>query len=163
MKRRVFLFLLLFALRPILYAQEQDKRMVFILLIDNEVPVSNIFGGVFLIADSTGPVKDTIPFEYQVGSLRISHPNYEKLRKYLKRKIIIDFKYNKLTTNNSEVYEYKEKIPEGWLNEEYMIFKVYNYFNPESRRKYALNKNCYGIEIAVPGAGSVFPKRGKRH
>jgi len=143
-----------------LAAQDGTMRMNFVLEIDNEIPVATIYDGVFLIKDSAGNIKDKIPFDYEVGGLSMSSSNYHKLFfQYLKDEVTINFSYRNLDTNSSEAYKYEKEIPKGWLNETYMIFKVYNYYNRESRKKYFLKKGGYGVEIRVPGAGSVIPTR----
>jgi hypothetical protein len=159
MKLRACFFLYFIIFSSSLFAQEQSKRLNFILLIDNEIPVASVYDGFFLIKDSAG-IKDKIPFDYQVGGLVMSSSNYRKLfLQYSGSEIDINFKYRKLDSNSDEAHEYKKKIPEGWMNEMYIIFKVYNYYNKESRKKYFLKKDDYGIEISVPGAGSVIPIR----
>jgi hypothetical protein len=160
MKIRAFLLLHYIVLSLTLHAQEPVKQMPFILLIDNDIPVNNIYDGFFSIIDSGGVVKDRIPFDYRVGNLLISPSDYTKLFSLsTKGKVSINFKYSKIGPNSSEVYKYKKEIPAEWLNEKYMIFKVYNFDNKDSRGKYALKRDQYGIEVSVPGAGSVIPKR----
>jgi hypothetical protein len=142
------------------FAQVPNKQLPFILLIDNDIPVNNIYDGFFSAVDSGVIIKNRIPFEYRVGSLLISPSDYTRLFSIgAKSNVLIDFKYTKIGHDSSEGYEYKKEIPAKWLNERYMIFKIYNYANKESRAKYVLRKGQYGIEMSVPGAGSVIPKR----
>jgi hypothetical protein len=160
MKVCIFLILNSIVLSSGGFAQAPSKQLPFILLIDNDIPVNNIYDGFFSAVDSEGIIKYRIPFEYRVGSLVISSSDYTRLFSIdAKSNVLIDFKYTKVGRDSSEGYEYKKEIPAKWLNEKYMIFKIYNYTNKESRAKYVLRKGKYGIEISVPGAGSVIPKK----
>lgn len=160
MKLKLLLFIILFSSALNTLGQEQKKRINFILLIDNDIPKTNVYEGYVLIKDSLDTLKDKFSFDYQVGGLLLSNSNYRDLfSKYSRCKIIISFKYEQLHLNESKVFEYEKEIPAGWLNEVYIIFKIYNYSNLESRKKYFLKKNSYAIEINVPGAGSSIPLR----
>jgi hypothetical protein len=160
MKTCILFFLVFVIYSMSIFGQEKSKRLNFILLIDNEVPVATVYNGVFIITDSSRILKDTLSFDYEVGSIKMSSSNYNKLFfRNPQTKIEIKFKYESYQSHFTDVYEYKTEIPSEWINEMYIILKVYNYFNKESRRKYFLKKGGYGIEIRVPGAGSVIPLR----
>jgi len=62
-----------------LFSQDQNKRLNFILLIDNEIPKTSIYDGFFFIKNSTGAIKDSIAFDYQVGALIMTDLNHKKL------------------------------------------------------------------------------------
>jgi hypothetical protein len=134
----------------------QNKRLNFIILIDNEIPKTNIVEGRFIVKDSMGTRKDSINFKYQVGGLIIDSSDYKKLLpQNLKSKVVIKFDYS--TLPDLAVNEYKYEIPSEWLNEVYMIVRVYNYSNEESRRKYYFRKkNGYKIIFESPLGGNAI-------
>jgi len=130
------------------------------LLIDNEIPKTSIYDGFFFIKNSAGAIKDSIAFDYQVGALIMTDLNHKKLfSQDQKSKIIIKFKYKRFFPDSAEVSQYEYTIPLNWINEKYIIIKVYNRYNNESRRKYYFNKDRYRIIIETPLGGNVIATR----
>jgi hypothetical protein len=141
-------------------AQQQDKRLNFILFIDNELPLIGITDGLILFKDDQGFIKDSLPFSYHVGALAMSSTNYEKLfASNLNYRILIKFNY-KLFRPKYQVFNYEGEIPPGWLNEEYIIFKVYNSSNKTSKAKYLFqNGNKYIVQVIIPSKSTTLNKR----
>ena len=144
------------------FVQAQNTRMTFILSIDNSIPVTNVLNGSFTIFDSLGHTIDSIPFEYHIGWLELSGQSYIKLfTEYSNDEIKISFLFNHISAyDENYTQKYIEKIPKGWLNEQYMILKAYNYRDPFSRKKYTLKKDTYDIEIITP-KGKIFLDKNK--
>lgn len=160
MKKVLYLFLLLYSSASL--GQEQNKRLTFILSIDNEVTITGVTDGVFLLRDSTGAIKDKLPFDYHVGGLIMSPSDYKKLFSYdPKYRISIKFKYTEFRPRCGE-HTYEEEIPKGWLNEEYMIFNVYNASNKGNRAKYFFKPGQeYLIQIKIPSYSTILITHGK--
>lgn len=157
MKMKMFLFLCFIMFNLTLFGQDQNKRLNFILLIDNEIPKTSIYDSFFKIKDSTGVIKDQIAVDYQVGGLIIPGSYYKKLfLQNSKSKIVIQFKYKIFLPDSAQVNQYEYEMPANWFNEKYIILKVYNYSNKESRRKYYFNKKSYRIIIQTPLGGNVI-------
>ena len=140
-----------------LFGQDQNKRLNFILLIDNEIPKTSIYDGFFFIKNNIGVIKDSIAFDYQVGALMMTDFDYKRLfSQDQKSKIIIKFKFKRFFPDSAVVSQYEYAIPANWVNEKYMILKVYNRYNNESREKYYFNKDSYRIIIETPLGGNVI-------
>jgi hypothetical protein len=159
-KAAFFIFLTLFS--SALLGQGQDKRLTFILTIDDELPVTDITDGVFLLKDSTGTIKDKISFDYHVGGLGISAVDYKTLfASNPEYSIFIKFKHTVFRPNYTE-YIYEKEIPRKWLNEEYIILKIYNASNKVSRAKYFFKHGQkYLIRIKIPGSSTILITRKK--
>ncbi|MHA4807471.1 hypothetical protein ACX0G9_05175 [Flavitalea flava] len=145
------------------FAQEMDKRLNFVVLIDNEVPTpSYILNGVFLIKDSTGKEVEKIPFHYQVGFLEMTTMGYNKFfNPGYKNNIYLKFQFYEMRPKDI-THDYEYEIPNDMINHLYYILKVYNYSNKQSRKKYLLKKRIYGIELTTPGMVTVIPRKRKK-
>lgn len=159
MKKKVTLFLCTFctsfAINNSLFSQESNKRINFVLLIDNDVPVpSKISKCYFSNKDTIGNIKDSIPFAYEVGGLLLSSDNYKKLITYPHQSnLYINFIY----IDNNQFYKYQKRISAEWINELYLILKIHNYSLRESKKQYTRNGDGFGTQIIFPGGGAVFP------
>lgn len=143
-----------------LSAQQSFKRLNFILLIDNDVAKSNVNNGCFIIKDSTGRNIDSIHFEYQVGALVIKNQDYDKFRSInLKSQVFIVFSYRDYILDHDKLFNYKCKIAPDWLNDIYIILRIYNYSNIYSRKRYEIAKHSYRFIVEVPGHENVIPER----
>lgn len=145
-----------------LFGQEKSKRLTFILSIDGELPVSDIKDGFFMSGDSLGCIKDTIPFEYHVGYLSMSPANYKKFFSLNpSSRVFINFLHLLFRPQHFEKI-YRKEIPREWLNEEYIILKVYNVSNKESRAKYYFKPEEQSlIQIIIPGNSTILTTRTK--
>lgn len=155
--RKILLSFILVLYGLSLFAQEADKRLTFILLIDNEVAANDISDGMFLLQDSTGVVRDKLPFTYHVGSLSMSLADYNKLFGSNKGyKVVLTFIHTEFRPRYSQ-HTYEKLIPSEWLNEQYIILKVYNRSLSANRSKYVFGKGQqYLIQVKVPGSGSIL-------
>lgn len=142
------------------FSQVQDKRVNFILFIDNELPLTGITDGVILLRDDQGAIKDSLTFDYHVGGLALSSTNYEKLfASNPHYRILVKFKYE-IIWPKYQVFNYQSEIPSRWLNEEFIIFKFYNSSNKESRAKYLFsNGNRYIVQVIIPSKRTVLDER----
>ena len=154
--KKVFLYLLLTVQTLTLFGQEQSKRLTFILSIDDQLPVTDITDGTFLIMDSVGTIKEKIPFNYHVGGLGLSLSDYKKLfASNSDSRILIRFKHVQFRPTYVE-YSYEKEIPKGWLNEEYMVLKVYNKSVKSNRAKYFYKPGQrYIIQVKIPGSSTI--------
>ena len=150
--------LLLLVCRCVL-GQDQNRRLNFVFVIDNEVPdIAVISNGFFLAKDSSGNLKDSIPFKYEVGDLMMSSDDYRKLfLDTYTAKLFMNFAWLEYMKGDTEIHYYEREIPRGWINKLYMILYIYNYSNKESRTKYAIDKGGYNIRIMIPGMSMVVP------
>src|ERR1700722_2018126 len=113
------------------HAQEKCQRLNLVLLIDNDVPTpSDISDCAFLIKDSVGRIKDSIS---------------------------IKFTYFEFGAGANRTHYYKKEHFSRWLNDWYIILKIYNYSNKESRRKYVIQKDGYVMQINSPGGSLITP------
>ena len=140
-----------------LLAQEQSKRLTFILFIDSQLPTTGITDGMFLLKDSSGVIKDKMPFDYHVGGLVMAASDYEKLFKSTSEyRIFVKFKYAEFRPENIQ-NTYEKEIPKGWLNDEYIILKVYNYANKANRAEYVFKpREEYLIQIKIPASSTIL-------
>jgi hypothetical protein len=160
MKKIIFLIAILPLLHANLFGQQINNRLNFILLVDNDVVRSNVNAGYFLINNSTGKSIDTVRFEYQVGALIIKKHDYSRLHSIdSNSQVFICFNYWNYMFDHDKIFTYKCKITPEWLNEDYIILKIYNYANKYSRKKYEIKKNSYRFIIEVPGHENVIPER----
>ena len=141
------------------HAQEKCQRLNLVLLIDNDVPTpSDISDCAFLIKDSVGRIKDSIPFKYEVGGAIMSDSNYNNLFNNAgKYSISIKFTYFEFGAGANRTHYYKKEHFSRWLNDWYIILKIYNYSNKESRRKYVIQKDGYVMQINSPGGSLITP------
>ena len=139
-----------------LFGQEQEKRLNFALLIDNDIPIY-ISQCYFLIHDSTGKVKDTIPFSYGIGRFILTTDNYQKLFSHSATdQIYIDFQYNQHSHKyGSNHFSYNQKLPGGSINKWYTILKIHNYSLKEGRENYTDDGDGFAVQILFPGGGFV--------
>lgn len=147
-------------------SQDSVKRLTFILLIDNKIEISGLVTDrYFEIKNKNGPESKIIPFQFRVGNLLLNTEDYDRMFSLNPSdSVFIHFKYRPTINNYEQTTEYRKQIPTNWINDQYIALMVYNYYDVESRRKYALGKGGYGIEIRVPGFGSIIaqnapPKR----
>lgn len=158
--KRFFLYLSLALYSSALFGQAQDKRLTFILIIDDELPVTDITNGIFLFKDSAGTIKDKISFDYKVGGLLMSSSDYKKLLSpNPEHRIFIKFKHIEFRPHHVE-YTYEKEIPNGWINKEYIIFRVFNASNKVNRTKYFFKQGEeYLIQIKIPGSSTLLITR----
>jgi hypothetical protein len=151
----LYLFLVIFVSN--LYGQTKNERLTLILFIDNKLPVTDVTDGEILLKDSSGIKKDEIKFDFHVGGLLMSSPDYEKLLNINRgSRIIIKFKYKVFYPKFGE-FSYEIEIPEGWINKEYIILKIYNESNKINREKYFFkNGQKYLVQIIIPGSSSIL-------
>jgi hypothetical protein len=169
MKKILLFILIAFPFLTVCGQETAIERLPFVLLIDNEVPDPSYIHGVFLIKDSLNIVRDSVKFKYEVGSLTMTKPDYDKLFSVKQVNNIaiklIQYGFNSDTTDTSYVYEYhipnkyiNQEYPNGFMNKTYFIFKIFNKFNIDSRTKYYFTKDeNYIVQIIIPGSETLIP------
>lgn len=156
MKRVQLLILFIILLTYKTFGQDPCDRLRFVLLIDGEVPVANIYESWIELKDGASLRK--IPFNYEVGSLFFPGNGYKELKALSpEAEIVIRFKYHQFEPKSAELL-YKKSLKAGWLNQQYMIFKVYNFSNKANNRAFNERKG-YGIEISTASFSTVLPRR----
>jgi hypothetical protein len=157
-------FFALFVSRGV-FGQDQEKRLNLVLLIDNDIPTPDVISkAFFLIQDSAGNVRDTLPFLYGVGGLVLTEENYNKLFRFSPgSQIYINFHYYQWNKHEgSQDFNYKQKLSARCINEWYTILKIHNYSLRESRKEYTSNGDGFAVQISYPGGGivsGVLPKQ----
>ncbi|WP_068402791.1 hypothetical protein [Pedobacter cryoconitis] len=139
------------------HTQQFTKQFNFVLQIDDEIPEMDIHDGFFIVKDSTGKfIKDQIPFEYHVGRLMLPSEGYNKLYTMLsKHRIFIRFKLRELHPQAFDV-QYEGEIPFYFLNEEYLICRIYNIKSKENRLKYNFRGKKYLFNLIMPGTAMIL-------
>src|ERR1700679_204702 len=119
MKKIIILLLFSFGFNNLtVLAQEKTERVNFIITIDNEFPDADIIDGEILIKNSNGEIKNKITFNYNVGALWVSPPDYNKLFNVNKGDdVFIRFKQKNLSLDTE--YFYEKEIPPEWINSDY--------------------------------------------
>jgi len=142
------------------FGQERSKRLNFVLLIDNEIPVASISKGIFEIKDSAGYMIDTIPFVYNVGGLEVSESDYRLLfSRNRKSTVFIKFFYISAMTS-FDPYLYKTSIA---LSKDYVIMRIFNRAKRENVEKYEFGKRQYLIQTETPFYTTLLRERTDHH
>ena len=167
MKKTILFLFTILSFITVSAQNKAGKVLPFVLLIDNEVPVSSDTHGVFLIKDSIGTVKDSVMFKYDVGILSMTKTEYQKLFA-TRSPNKLSLKIYHLSLNADTTYVYEKRIPikyinweypHGYLNNEYFIVKIFNKFDSDSRAKYYFKAGeDYIMLITIPGMGDVIPR-----
>ena len=152
---KIFFLLLLFNSTTSI-AQLENQRMTFLIVIDNEYPSSDIISSKFIVEDSTNNIKDQINFEYNVGKLIMSQIDYEKLFKLKPGyKLFIKLVRRNLDLNTD--YTYNAQIPKQFINDIYIIVRIYNRYDKENQVKYYFeNEQTYISQIIIPGYRTIL-------
>lgn len=138
------------------FGQDQIRRLNFILLIDEEIPIATIHDGCFLIKDSTGLLINRIPFNYKVVGLEFSSSNYKELSSLCdKCTLSISFQYTKPSFPFNQ-YSYESNL---WWNEDYIIMHIYNKSKKENYEKYDFGKREYIVQIDTSYGSSILHYR----
>jgi hypothetical protein len=144
------------------FGQAGEKHIPLIILVDGDIPSVGISKGAFLIENTDGRVRDSIPFTYRVNSATITDRQSTEVHSLTpKDMLVIKFRYNRAYSHvgaEEESYDYETKIDAKYINDAYLILKVYNYANPANTRFYT-SKQGYGIEVSSPNGGTLLPLR----
>lgn len=137
-----------------IYGQTKENKINFIIFIDDELSNLNISNGHFITIDSTNN-ENKLDFDYIVGDLKVTQEDYNTLYSSENYKLYICFKYKEF---NPEYYEkeYKYQIPVEWLNDKYMILKIYN-SSKKRNKKYYFGDKDYLVQFSIPGKSSILP------
>lgn len=155
------LTLSLIVISTITRSQQIEKKIPFILLVDNEVPSFSIIQNCkLLIKDSTQKIKFEVPFKYNVGNITLLQSQFDTI-KHLNHKenIVIQFSTPKNKTNYVESFIYQVPLEPKWFNELYIILKIFNYDNLESRNKYIIKKGDYVVQKIIPGFSTILTEK----
>jgi hypothetical protein len=149
------LLVLFLVLCHVCFAQTPCRKLTFILLIDNEVPTASISEVEVLSSDSLNGKKFFL--KYKVGNLFVDEKTIDELLKLnVQSDLVLNFNFRSYYPLNSEK-KYVCVIPQGWLNEEYVILKIYNKENKISKKKYSFKYNqTYITQILIPGKGTIL-------
>ncbi len=150
-----------------LFGQTETRSLPFILQVDDDFPDPSTIHGVFRIMDSTKNVKDSINFDYHIGRLVMSAADYERFvnfnqrdRLWLRIGKLGDDSYTRNWYEISIPTEYiNEEYPKGFINEEYIIVKIFNKSkNKECNKKYVFpNGKNYVSQIIIRGMSTIIP------
>jgi len=160
MKKTLLIFVsltLVFILTVI--AQEKKTSLPFIIVIDNEFPDgSDIVNSKLLVTDSLGNLQDSINCDYSIGKLLILKSDYQRLFKFKANsatRIYFQFIRRKLDLGTDFIY--KSEFLANELNDQYIILRVFNAYNKESREKYYFKKGqSYIYQIITPGFATIL-------
>jgi hypothetical protein len=139
-----------------LFAQE-ERKMTFVLMINEALPVASIARSQIILDNGTKVSVGYIP-----GALIFSESNYQQLLEAKSDSLILAFDYYEYEGKKQKVYNFELPFHKGWLNQSYMVMKVYNL----EKRKYKgvfepLDKDRnYTFELDYPG-GQMLRVRNK--
>jgi len=137
-------------------AQDQLRRIDIILMIDGEIPTSNISEGYFIIQDSIGKEVSRVPFDYKVGRVEINDIDYGKISSSKgKSSLGIQFKFTSAKSPYNKCL-YKSNI---WLNKDYMIMEIYNKSKKKNYEKFDFGKKEYLVQIKTSYFNSIMHYR----
>lgn len=151
---KIFFLIVGIAITTISNAIGQKREIPFVLLIDNNVPVSTISDSYFLIKFNDDKKEIKIPFYYYVGAIIFDDQYYDLLLNNYSNKLSIHFKYFDFVSHNK--ISYAKSIAGGTFSTKYMILSIFNYFNKESRKKYVIPKDGYVARIQGPSISEVL-------
>jgi len=148
--KRIFSILVLFYITDYAWAQAKPQQLIFLVSIDSKIS-QDIIHGKFFIRDQGSKRIDEMPFETWVGRLEMEPGDYKKLFKISPRdSLYVTFAYNSFELHDDYVYEVK--IPNGMMNDKYLILNIYNQKDEENGKKYVFPSNQgYVIQIESPG------------
>jgi|GEM_PF-2553570 len=131
-------------------AQFKPQQLIFLVSIDREIS-QDVIEGEFAIKGSNGEQITELPFHVWVGRLEMNNQDYKKLLNIGSQ----DTLYVRFANNNFQLhtdYIYQVKIPNGMISNKYLILKIYNQKNEESRKRYVFpNGQEYVIQVVSPG------------
>lgn len=157
--KKILLLVFLFLNTYSAMCQHRQKRMAFIITVDDDFPdISDFSESKFLIRDIKSKVTSEIPFRYDVGQLLISENDYNKLFRINRN----DTVYIRLATRNYRLdtdYVYEEKIPTSMINDLYLIIKIYNKKKVENMANYIFPENKgYLFQVISPGFHTILKR-----
>lgn len=79
--------------------EEENVRLNFIFMVDNEVSDFIISDGIIVVRDSIRNIVDTLNFNYDVGDINLRKDAYNKLLHSKDSKVSIKFKLKKYFLN----------------------------------------------------------------
>jgi len=114
-------------------AQEKNKRLSFVLVIDGEVLNANT-NITFLINSENS--EDKILATYFPGTLTISQSDYEKLISDSTKKIYLKYSSNIFINGKSNYCDFEIEYNKIWLQDSFNILRLYNLGKGKYKNKF---------------------------
>lgn len=138
---KYLLWVLCLVVSPISINQENRKSLNFIITIDKEVVTTLANPSIVVKRDNKTLRK--IDVCYYPGNLSMEYKDYNMIFSEQAPSLYLLFNYYQYSSNaHQEVYNYEIEIGKNWLEESFVILKMYNLNKKEYRKRlYPLSKD----------------------
>lgn len=150
---RILIIALFFLSSLNMYGQADEKKMDFIIVIDEVIPVGAVSSVEFkAVGDKS---ESNITASYYPGNLSLKQGDFLKLLSDSTKKIYLKFDYYEYEGERQHIYNYKIEINKSWLENYFNIFHVYNLNKEKYRRMFpSVEKSKkYVYELESPSGG----------
>lgn len=136
---------------------QENESLNFIILIDEEIPIATISSGHFILKNEFS--SDTLSFQHRVGRVLMKSEDLNRLfvtDKSTTIEMSFSYLHHSKPCHNS-LYQYNIKLLRENINKDYIILKIYNYYNKYIRKKYSIKKGGYVYIRKNPGYSEILP------
>lgn len=156
--KKKHLLLFIFLTMKIFSQNNNNNYLKCIILIDGQVPETGVYDCFFELKNDEGNILKKIPFAYNIGQFNFVENEYKELINLDSKAIVLlKFKYRQVGPEFIERI-YEKELKGAWLNQSYLILKIYNYDNKFNKLQF--NKKIgYGIEISTATFSTVLPRK----
>lgn len=147
--KKILLMLFSTTLMSVLYGQESNKKLDFIIVVDEQIVIGTVSNLKLILQRDRKD--DIVKVYYHPGSLEIPFSGYEKMLSDVIDSLYIDFTYYEYTGQKQKVYHYKIELKKLWLKESFVILKIYNLDKKKYKNDFQpLKGRNYTFEIDSP-------------
>lgn len=137
--------------------QCEENRINFVLIIDEpDLSITHGFSNSYILL----PSQDTILVSYYPGELLVSSDAYKRVFALpINTEVMFYTKYTVINRKLKQFeHEYKIKLKIGWLQQGYIVLKVYNFANKKNW-KYFYERKGYGVDIETPSFTRLLARK----
>ena len=140
--------------------QDSSSNLNCLIKVDDRIVKVGFTNGFLYILDDKGSIIKKLPFEYDVGRIKMKKEHVALLRNMSNTKAVLEFNYRQICPSTKE-YTYKLGIDIDFIFQRYLIIEVFNLDKKKNARTFG-SKNGYVFDIEVPSRKISTPRMRKR-
>jgi hypothetical protein len=157
--KRMPLILCFFLIAKDSYSQEGSMRNLnFIVMIDGKIPFQGDLGINLDIENANR--SDTVTVQYIPGNIALNDANLKEVQQDDVKSAVLLINYVKACSGKMETYRYQIQFRKSWINQSFVILRIYNLDKKENRKIFfPLKGEEYTYEVDVPDGSLMRIRR----
>jgi hypothetical protein len=155
--KKLYLILSFLFLYQVCLSQELEKKLKFLLSVDNEIPSNNVSNFQLTSVDSASKAEQRFSMTYKAGELITTDTvMHALLQLNSTTDLVLSFSYQSFRTKAAVDHSFICIIPKGWFNEQYLILNIYSKEYPENQQKFLYKPGeIYVTRLLTPGKATT--------